>query len=455
MTSIQGRSRTFDARADGYARGEACGSAVARCTRTALELLGCAVRQDGRSASLTAPNGLAQQGVLRAALKDASLSANALEFYEAHGTGTMLGDPIETGSLSAAVLSECEKPLVVMGGKANFGHAEPAAGMMGLLKLAAGLSSAFGAPNAQLRTFNPFLSSSDKTTGCFTSQMTASQAFATGGVSSFGYSGTISHAVLCRSEDVCRHSEPCVYRRHTFKWAQAAHPFLQSTRHASSAACHFYSSVSTLLPFVSGHVVQNRVIFPGAGYLEMARAAANATLQQEASVHAVYFLQPLAIELPSLQVDVVVDSDRIEVRSCQEMDCTGLHDMTVHCSGRMAASTCLGHALNTASKRSLLSIDACVGQLYDGFNSLMVQYGPSYRTLVQLWHGHHMIGEAAARLKTRRMKHNMHVHPADLDDALCVGVTISEAGQGTKARVPFAVDHAVLQCTATSLWAVC
>merc|ERR1712091_88403 len=78
---------------------------------------------------------------------------------EAHGTGTALGDPIEVGSLvSVAVQPRCgvaAEPLAVDGVKANIGHAEPAAGMTGLLKLALGLSASRAAPNAQLRALNP------------------------------------------------------------------------------------------------------------------------------------------------------------------------------------------------------------------------------------------------------------------------------------------------------------
>jgi 3-oxoacyl-(acyl-carrier-protein) synthase/NADPH:quinone reductase-like Zn-dependent oxidoreductase len=159
MTSARGRSHTFDARADGYARGEACGGvALSRDganDRAALGLLGSAVRQDGRSASLTAPNGQAQQGLLAAALQHAGTSALELGQNEAHGTGTALGDPIEAGSLDAAVLSARMEPLGVGGIKANIGHAEPAAGMTGLLKLAVAMRIGQAAPNAQLRTLNP------------------------------------------------------------------------------------------------------------------------------------------------------------------------------------------------------------------------------------------------------------------------------------------------------------
>jgi acyl transferase domain-containing protein len=115
MTSAHGRCHTFDARADGYARGEACGGVVLRggAEAEAVGLLGSAVRQDGRSASLTAPNGQAQQGLLEAAMQDAKTSVDALELSEAHGTGTALGDPIEARSLKGAVLALREAPIAV------------------------------------------------------------------------------------------------------------------------------------------------------------------------------------------------------------------------------------------------------------------------------------------------------------------------------------------------------
>ena len=170
MTSPHGRSHTFDARADGYARAEAC-AAVSMAPSAAADtegwklsavVQGCAVRSDGRSASLTAPNGQAQQGLLRAALADASTFADSVAMAEAHGTGTALGDPIEAGSLAGAVLSgrpaSCS-PVGVGGVKANIGHAEPAAGLTGLVRLATGLVRCSAPPNAQLRVLNPHLRS--------------------------------------------------------------------------------------------------------------------------------------------------------------------------------------------------------------------------------------------------------------------------------------------------------
>ena len=103
---------------------------------------GSAVSQDGRSASLTAPNGLAQESLMRSALLDANVSASAVSYVQAHGTGTPLGDPIETAALSSVygVDRDAANVLCVSSVKANIGHLEAAAGMAGLLAAILGLN---------------------------------------------------------------------------------------------------------------------------------------------------------------------------------------------------------------------------------------------------------------------------------------------------------------------------
>ena len=155
MTSASGSCHTFDTLADGYVRSEACtAAALQNGEAETRNTAGSAVRSDGRSASLTAPNGQVQRALIAAALNDGQTQIDALALNEAHGTGTALGDPIEAGSLVGAVLSAREEALAVGGVKANIGHAEPAAGMTGLLKLALGLLVAQVPPNAQLRRLN-------------------------------------------------------------------------------------------------------------------------------------------------------------------------------------------------------------------------------------------------------------------------------------------------------------
>ena len=105
--SPQGRSKTFDASADGYGRGEGCGVVVLKRLSDALrdgnlifaQIRGSAVNHDGKSNGLTAPNGQAQEALLRQALERAKIQPKDLQYVEVHGTGTSLGDPIEVLSL--------------------------------------------------------------------------------------------------------------------------------------------------------------------------------------------------------------------------------------------------------------------------------------------------------------------------------------------------------------------
>jgi acyl transferase domain-containing protein len=104
MLSPDGHCKTFDASANGYARGEGCGAVILKRVSDAEKegaavlglVRGTAVNQDGRSSSLTAPNGPSQQEVIHAALLEAQVAANELDYVECHGTGTPLGDPLRS-----------------------------------------------------------------------------------------------------------------------------------------------------------------------------------------------------------------------------------------------------------------------------------------------------------------------------------------------------------------------
>ena len=91
-----------------------------------------------------------------------------------------------------------------------------------------------------------------------------------------------------------------------------------------------------------------------------------------------------------------------------------------------------------------------MGALYDGFDAAGLQYGPGYRTLAQAWSG----GGGAARLRARATHEGTAVHPAELDDALCVGALTPCGAEGGGTRLPFAVDAAVLRRGAGDPWAV-
>ena len=193
MLSADGRCKTFDARANGYVRGEGVGAAALGAADAGLTLGGCAVRADGKSASLTAPNGTAQACMISAALAEAGTVQ--LRLVEAHGTGTPLGDPTEASGLERSL--GAGRPCVG-GGKANLAHTESAAGLVGLLALVQSSKQHANGVNAQLRALNPLLAPPLRTLSAFvaTQAVWLDGGGPAGGVSSFGYSGTIAHAVL-------------------------------------------------------------------------------------------------------------------------------------------------------------------------------------------------------------------------------------------------------------------
>ena len=458
MTSARGRCHTFDGRADGYARGEACGAVVLGGREgdrsSPLAVVGSAVRQDGRSASLTAPNGQAQQGLLRAGLADTAVRPDELALHEAHGTGTALGDPIEVGSFGGAVLSARDPapaaPLSVGGVKANIGHAEPAAGMTGLLRLASGLRAVEAPPNAQLRVLNPHLVDALRgSTGALPAQLVRPSGLeARGGVSSFGYSGTIVHTQL-RSGDgasqPARSSGPPRYRRRRFSWRSMPHPFVQASVPPPSAGALLFRSPAAgrLHALVADHVVQSRVIFPGVGYLEMARAATSTVAPHW--LRGVFFLQPLVLDVVGLHVECLVSSGGgWEVRSGEVSSAASLLDATVHCSGScqpLDASAVIP-SVEYPSVRAMRSAAAAdVSALYAEFSAAGLQYGPSYRTLAQAWAGGG--GAALARLRVGSVCEEVLVRPAELDDALCLSA-LGRLGGAREPRLPFAVESAQL-----------
>jgi acyl transferase domain-containing protein len=209
MTSPTGRCHTFDESADGYARSEGCGAVVLKRLQDALAdsdhihavVSGVGVAQDGTSASLMAPNGRAQEKLLQATLRDSGLAGGSVDYIEAHGTGTALGDPIEVGALNA-VMNEGQargSPLTIGAAKACMGHLEPAAGMVGLLKAVLVLQNGVVPCNPELRSLNQSLCDFQNDVAVSYPVTTAPSTIAHAGVSSFGYAGTIAHTMLHRS----------------------------------------------------------------------------------------------------------------------------------------------------------------------------------------------------------------------------------------------------------------
>ncbi len=208
MLSPDGHCKTFDASADGYARGEGCGMLVLKRLSDAerdgdrvLALVrGSAVNQDGRSSGLTVPNGPAQQKVIADALRVAGLSGSDVQYLEAHGTGTSLGDPIEIQSAAAALACDrdANAPLLVGSAKTNIGHLEAAAGVAGLIKVVLSLKHGRIPRHLHFTNPNPHIPW-DELNLSVTAEAVPWPEGETpriAGVNSFGFSGTNAHVVI-------------------------------------------------------------------------------------------------------------------------------------------------------------------------------------------------------------------------------------------------------------------
>lgn len=208
MLSKDGRCKTFDASANGYVRGEGCGVIIVKRLSDAVSegnsicavIRGSAVNQDGTGSGFTVPSGKAQEKLMRQALLNAHADPSQIDYLEAHGTGTSLGDPIELSAVQAVYGSAAarQQPLWVGSVKTNIGHLEAAAGIAGVIKTALALRNRmipahlhFNQPSSHIPwdTYNIRIPVEEQSWPQHDRPAMAA-------VSSFGFSGVNAHVIL-------------------------------------------------------------------------------------------------------------------------------------------------------------------------------------------------------------------------------------------------------------------
>ncbi|UMM63944.1 type I polyketide synthase [Aristophania vespae] len=205
-----GRSKSFDASADGYGRGEGCVLFALKRIEDAMRdgddiravISGTGVNQDGRTAVITLPDADAQENLMKEVMRKAGVEPSQIAYVEAHGTGTPVGDPIEAKAIARAVGQHKAKGEDVVVGtiKANLGHTEAVAGALGVLKALLCLEHRQVPPQANLTELNPAIPFDEyrlaipQDKPAFLPESEELYAL----VNSFGYGGTNAVALLRR-----------------------------------------------------------------------------------------------------------------------------------------------------------------------------------------------------------------------------------------------------------------
>ncbi|KAF5699716.1 polyketide synthase [Fusarium globosum] len=205
--SPDGRCYSFDERANGYSRGEGFGMVVLKRLSDAIRdgdciraiVRGSSSNQDGNSPGITQPTRQAQVDLINAAYQSAGISKTQTRFFEAHGTGTPVGDPIEASAISGA-FSEYrseEEPMVVGAVKTNIGHLGGSAGIAGLIKAIMVLEKGIIPPNMGFQTPNPKIPVHDWHLKFPTKpEAWPSKGLRRASINAFGYGGSNAHIII-------------------------------------------------------------------------------------------------------------------------------------------------------------------------------------------------------------------------------------------------------------------
>ena len=457
MLAPDGHCKTFDAGADGFVRSEGCGVIVLKRLSQALTdgdpiaavIRGSAVNQDGASGGLTVPSGPSQQTVIRAALAAARVAPNDVDYIEAHGTGTPLGDPIEMGALRQTYGRDRRDPLWIGSVKANVGHLEAAAGIAGLVRVVRSLQTGVIPPQRGFAVPSPKIDWSGWPVRIATEAVAwPDRGLRLAAISSFGLSGTNAHMIVEQAPSdgasarkraitpTVFNRERCwrddlIARRGRSRHAAPLSPLIDGQVGSAGLApgCAVYEvELSASRPtYMDGHRIGGRVVVATSVFVEAMRQAMRlrgmpaAGLLSDFRIHS-----PLILGAGTTTVQVVIRAaDRgasIEVHSranaVSQWDC---HVTSAWQPG--AASDSAAPRLAAVRARATTSRD--VANLYELYRGAGLGYSGPFRSLAACWVGDNV---ALGRIELASGSSNGYVqHPVWLDAAIqLVGVALAE-----------------------------
>lgn len=201
MLSASGRCLTFNATASGYNRGDGTAGFLMKCGEWEEDRLayfrGSQIGNDGKSASMSAPNGPAQEKCIWGAVREAAMTPPESTVWECHGTGTSLGDPIEVGAVRKVQIKMPRlEPLMIATSKSNIGHLEGGAAAVAMVKCIMVVLKTKCAPTIHLKTLNPHLDHAAFDAIFITEPNPYKYTRGHCQVSSFGVGGTNGHAIF-------------------------------------------------------------------------------------------------------------------------------------------------------------------------------------------------------------------------------------------------------------------
>lgn len=247
-TSPDGRSKSFDATADGYGRGEGAGVIVLKRLsdaerdgdRVLAVIRGSGIHQDGKTNGIMAPSQEAQTHLLRRTYDHARISPGSVDYVEAHGTGTRMGDPIEAGAMATVFGTgrPANRPCLIGSVKPSIGHLEAGAGVAGVIKAVLALQHAQIPPTANFERPNPSIpwTESGLSVVAEPTPWPRTDGPRRAGVSGYGYGGTISHVILEQAPERAERNAPPDDGRYA-KYTAKAYPLSG----ASEAAVREYA----------------------------------------------------------------------------------------------------------------------------------------------------------------------------------------------------------------------
>lgn len=459
MLSSDGKCKTFDAAADGFVPGEGSAAVVLKRLSDALQdgdrihavIRGTAVNHDGRTTVLTAPNSLAQEAVIRAALRNAMLEPREVSYVETHGTGTSLGDPIEMEAIGAvygqAVYGESgpETPPCILGAvKTNLGHLEAAAGLAGLIKAVLCLEHGEIPKNLHFYKLNPEISLAGSRLKIATENIPWKRGDQprVAGVSSFGLGGTNSHVILEEAPLLPPRNSATSGRviplpAHRWQRQRFALTELSSSQKVVSANISTTHSVHPLLgtpldsPFMKGmlfesnlntsgipylmdHRLGERAIVPFAAFLEMATAAVRENDKNgHSAIRNLLMHEPLFVSSADCRLQVLVGEGSIEIVSNRGTA------WKTNAKGSFQATTAERGSVDLAGLRARCKKEISPDDIYQRMERTGLRYGASFRTIQAAYSGR---DEALVHLrlpeKLKQEAHDYGLHPALLDGCL-------------------------------------